>query len=208
VGTTSDAAKAVRPVFVGSVIEAGALLAAWIFVAGWAYVYAYYEQFAININSLNIPAHHFPVFVFAFMASLEWEGIILALLFIGIGMILFWGTQIEKKSWALVFGFTLIVVFIFSFILAARGGRKLARLNSGADSSLPRIVVQLKDGVPIRHADVDQALKSSNLRLLVEQDDRLFVFEPLSAGQGRVTLKVYEFKRGEVIYSILSHSHR
>jgi hypothetical protein len=186
-----------KPGFLKSVVSAFGLVTAWVFVVGWAYLHAYYVYFGLNIDSLDFPVYHYFVFCYTQFVGFSWSGV-------GIGAVLFafflvtWaGTQTVRKGRAVLISCAYLFMFWAGFHLAVRNGKSAAIHDMGLHSPLPLIALELPEQKEkeIHDGATEEALNSSDLRLLLETKDQLFVFVPVDTNGQSVRVSVLAVDR-------------
>jgi hypothetical protein len=190
--------------FLESIFGAAGLVAAWLFILGWRYLYTYYQHFGVNINSLNFPVYHYLAFSVPQFTSFGWLRVLSVFLATFLLLVLAWvGMKTQSKP---------LAFFIIACCLAlVWGGSYLARLNGssaasqdmaeGPGSSLPVILMELKDRKNLNASpEIDEALQPAIFRLLLENGDRLFVFKPPGPDADRI--QVLEIGRNDVSTSM------
>jgi hypothetical protein len=191
------------PGFLKSVLGASGLITAWVFVMGWAYLYTYYEYFGVNVNSLGFPVYHYLLFCFAQFVTFRWTGVLIGLLIVAVFLLTWAGTTTVKKTWAVSISVSYLVLFWIGFHFAVVDGASTAVEDMGVNSSLPLISVELKDSNRrFKYGMIEQTLQSQYLRLLLSNEDRLFVFVPVDTTQQVVHVRVVEVDRSDIVATI------
>jgi hypothetical protein len=188
--------------FLKSVVSSFALVTAWVFVIGWTYLHTYYVYFGVNIDSLDFPLYHHFVFCYAQFVAFSWSGIGIALLLLAFFLLTWAGTQTTRKAFAVLICCAYLFMFWAGFQLAVRNGRTAAIHDMGLSSPLPRIMLEFGDAKKIQYSDTEEAVNSSDLRLLLETKDQLFVFVPVDTTAPKVYVNVLEIDRHEVPLSM------
>ncbi len=190
-----------RPGFLASVLGSGAIITAWVFVLGWTYLHAYYQFFGINVNALGFPVYHYLVFLFAQFVSFHLQGWLLGSMMLGVFLLTWVGNTVERLHWAVLIGFLLMCFFWGGFRLAERDATYAALQDMGPNTSRPLITLEFKDKHQFQYGAVEEEVESSNLRLLLENEDRIFVFEPLKTYNGPMYVDVLALDRKELVVS-------
>ncbi len=183
--------------FLKSVVSAFALVTAWIFVVGWAYLHTYYAYFGVNVDSLDFPVYHFFVFCYTQFVAFTWSGLGIAILLLAFFLITWIGTQTTRRSLALLISCAYLFMFWAGFQLAVYNGKVAALHNVGLRSPLPEIMLEFESTKKIQYSAAEEAVDSSDLRLLLETKDQLFVFVPVDTTAPKVHVSVLTIDRRE-----------
>ena len=175
-----DEANSEKPTgFLKSVVSAFALVTAWVFVVGWAYLHTYYAYFGVNVDSLDFPVYHYFVFCYTQFVAFSWSGVGIAVLLLAFFLTTWAGTQTVRKAWAVLICCAYIVMFWAGFELAVSNGKMAAMHDMGLRSPLPEVMLELGALQKVQYAATEAAVNSDRLRLLLETKDQLFVFVPV-----------------------------
>ena len=188
--------------FLKSVVSAFALVTAWVFVVGWTYLHTYYIYFGVNVDSLDFPIYHNFVFCYTQFVAFSWSGMGIAILLLAFFLITWAGTQTVRKPWAVLICCAYLFMFWAGFQLALYNGKVAAMHDMGLHSPLPEIMLELEDSKKIHYGATEEAVNSSELRLLLETKDQLFVFVPVDATAPKVHVSVLEINRHEAPLSM------
>jgi hypothetical protein len=193
-----------KPGFLKSVVSAFGLVTAWVFVVGWAYLHAYYAYFGVNVDSLDFPAYHYLIFCYTQFVTFSWSGVGIAAVLFAFFLITWAGTQTVRKAWAVLISCTYLFMFWAGFHLAVRNGKNAAVHNMGLRSPLPLITLELakEKKKEIQDGATEEALGSSDLRLLLETKEQLFVFVPVDTTSQSVRVSVLAIDRQETPLSM------
>lgn len=194
-----------RPVdrsgFLASALSSGAIITAWVFVLGWTYLHAYYQFFGINVNALVFPVYHYLVFFFAQFVSFHWQGWLLGAMMLVVFMVIWIGNMVRRVYWAILIGVLLLGLFWGGFHVAERDATYAALQDMGPASSYPVVTLEFKTRPQFQYGAVQDELASSDLRLLLENEDRIFVFQPLKTYDAPIYLDVLALDRKDLIVS-------
>jgi hypothetical protein len=188
--------------FLKSVVSAFALVTAWVFVVGWAYLHTYYAYFGVNIDSLDFPVYHYFVFCYTQFVAFRWSGLGIAVLLLAFFLITWAGTQTVQKWLAVLIGCAYLFMFWAGFQLAVRNGETAAMENMGLRSPLPEIMLEFGDEKRFQYAATEKTVNSSDLRLLLETKDQLFVFVPVDTTAPKIHVSVLVIDRHEAPLSM------
>ncbi len=198
-----DEANSEKPTgFLKSVVSAFALVTAWVFVVGWAYLHTYYAYFGVNVDSLDFPVYHYFVFCYTQFVAFSWSGVGIAVLLLAFFLTTWAGTQTVRKAWAVLICCAYIVMFWAGFELAVSNGKMAAMHDMGLRSPLPEVMLELGALQKVQYAATEAAVNSDRLRLLLETKDQLFVFVPVDTAGPKVQVSVLEIDRHEVPMSM------
>ena len=192
------------PGFLESVFGAGGLVAAWIFAFGWTYLRTYYWQFGVNINTLDFPVHHYLAYCFQQLVSSSWtKELLLSVLILMVITVASLGVRTQSKKLAFLFGGLYLLLFGVGFHMANSNGRSAALDDMVAETTtLPTITLEFKDGFKaagrFESGDISNALRVKKFRLLLENGDRLFVFDPVASADNETELRVLEIDRRDL----------
>jgi hypothetical protein len=191
------------PAFLKSIFGAGGLLTAWVFVLGWAYLYTYYEYFGLNLNSLGFPVYHYLLFCFAQFVSFRWRGLLVGLMVLVVFLLTWEGMAVRRKIWATLVAAAYLALFWIGFHFAVTDGAGRAVEDMGQKSYLPLISLEFKSpGQQFKYGAIEQTLASDELRLLLENGDRLFVFVPVNTEMPIARVSLVEVDRRDVFVSM------
>jgi hypothetical protein len=194
-----------NPEFLKGVFGAGGLLTAWIFVMGWSYLYTYYEYFGLNINSLELPIYQYFVFCFTQFVSFRWNTFLVAPMILGVFMLTWLGTSVRRKRWGIAVAVAYLALFWLGFWFSVTDGTKRAVEDMSVSSYLPLITLEFK--IPdqsFKYGAIEQSLASNQLRLLIENKDRLFVFVPVNTSDPVAHVTLFEIDRKDVFVTMRS----
>ncbi len=157
-----------------------ALVAAWLYVAGWTYARHYFRRFEVGLLGLDIP-HEYYLMYGSWVVKRWWWAVLIMVL---IALISYY--------WPPVRGFWLgrgrplaVVLVCVAFLLAPFLGRQSAHAYyerwSGADfRPYPRVKVWLKPNAqdPAVMQAIAEDLPEGCHRLLLQSKSALYVFRP------------------------------
>jgi hypothetical protein len=192
----------VPPGFLSTVIGTGTLITAWLFAVGWTYLHTYYRHFGVNINSLKFASSQYVVFAFAQFVSFPRARLLLGLLCLCVVLFVWWGASAKKPLWVALLAVIYLLLFWGGFLVAYAEAHEAALKDMRVGSSLPRIVIEMKKDNDSKFDLVDQIIRSADLRILIEDDDRLLVFVPQQLSGTTATVRVLDVRRQEVLYSV------
>jgi hypothetical protein len=184
--------------FLHSTLGAGTIIVAWIFVLGWTYLHVYYTYFGINLNSLDFPTYHFLTFFFAQFVSFQWRGLFLGVLILGVFCLAWFGSVVRNRIAGLLVGLGFVALFWLGFHVAEANASQAAKEDMGKASSLPQIAIEFKQPKTFVDGDIDAIINSSDLRLLLEDKDHLFVFVPVDLDHSPVYVNSVGIEKSEV----------
>lgn len=187
--------------FLKSALGSSAIITGWVFVLGWTYLHTYYQYFGININALGFPVYHYFVFFFAQFVSFQWKGLLLGGMMLGVFVVSWLGNSVNRWYWAIVVGVLLLAFFWGGFHIAERDATYAALQDMGPNTSRPIVTLEFKEPPHFQYGAVEDELGSSNLRLLLENEDRIFLFEPLKTYAGPLYIDVLALDRKDLIVS-------
>ena len=178
--STSQAGPSLGDVVSGAALGVG-LLTAWLYVAGWTYVYYYFDRFGIPLLMTDLPREHF----FVYGGLTVWKNLVVAAVVAVLAAILtafaVRHRQRIGRGWLVGLSF---VAFVALSALARQAGIHTAyedyATQRGADyRAYPRIIVE--------HAGsgtADPATKALDIaasgcaRLILFNKERLFLIRP------------------------------
>lgn len=184
--------------FLHSTLGAGTIIVAWIFVLGWTYLHVYYTYFGININSIDFPTYHYLTFLFAQFVSFQWRGLFLGALILGVFCLAWFGNIVRNKITGLLVGLGFLALFWVGFHVAEANAAQAAKEDMGKSSTLPQIAVEFKQPKTFVDGDLEDALNSADLRLLLEDKDHLLVFVPVDVQHSPVYVNTVSIEKSEV----------
>jgi hypothetical protein len=194
-----------NPEFLKGVLGAGGLLTAWIFVMGWSYLYTYYEYFGLNINSLELPIYQYFLFCFTQFVSFRWNAFIVAPMILGLFMLTWMGTSVRRKRWGFAVAVASLALYWIGFRFSVSDGTKRAIEDMSDSSYLPLITLEFKNpNQAFKYGVIEQSLNSNQLRLLIENKDRLFVFVPVNTSDPIARVTLFEIDRKDVFVTMRS----
>jgi hypothetical protein len=166
---------------VSSVSAALGLIAAWLYVAGWTYSYAYFDRFRIPLLLVDIPFQHMLVYGgLVVLKNLLLSALIAALSIVGLWSLSRWSRQLGR-----FFVNTIIVGGIVGgFALAHAGGIRTAENDFQAERSsdyeaYPRSRLMLKKDMAETPSEaLGDASTTDCSRLVAATKDRLFLIRP------------------------------
>lgn len=178
--------------FLSAVFGVSSMITAWVFVTGWSYLHTYYAFFGININSLDVPVSHFLVFCFTQFVSFRWTGVGVGLLIVLVFVLVWVGAVTHRKITALLVGMSYLFLVWLGFRISYTDAKTAALRDMSKGSPLPRVLIEVDTSKPIMHEDVQAPLESSDLRLLLETKDRVYVFVPVDSARKPTYVQVLE----------------
>ena len=184
--------------FLHSTLGAGTIITAWIFVLGWTYLHVYYTYFGININSLDFPIYHYLTFFFAQFVSFQLRGLFLGALIVAVFCLAWFGNMVRNRIAGLLVGLGFLTLFWLGFHVAEANASQAAKEDMGKNSALPQIAVEFKQPKTFVDGDLDAIMNSSDLRLLLENKDQLFVFVPVDIQNTPVYVNAVSIEKSEV----------
>jgi hypothetical protein len=165
---------------ISSVGAALGLVAAWLYVAGWAYAYAYFDRFRIPLMMLDIPFDHMLVYGGLVVLKNFSLAALIALLIVGLWSLSRWARRLGRFLVSTI----LVVAVVGIFALAHAGGLKTAdddfQVERRSDyNAYPRLRLLLKKEVTDSPTEAlgDTATTDCG-RLLAATKDRLFLIRP------------------------------
>ena len=166
---------------VSSVGAALGLIAAWLYVAGWTYAYAYFDQFRIPLLLVDIPFQHMLVYGGLVFLKNIWISVLIATIVIaGLWSLSKWFRQLGQ-----FFANTAIVIGIAAvFALAHLGGVQTANDDFQAERSTdfeayPRLRLMLKSDMPSTSSAVlGDTTTTDCSRVVAATKDKLFLIRP------------------------------
>lgn len=173
------------PPSLGDIVSAAgltvALVTAWLYVAGWTYAYAYFQNFHIPLLMLDIPVEHMLSYGGLVVIKTPWSAVVILLLVLAalLALMRFAARLGRFGTSALLVGLVLLL-----FGLAHLGGRGVAGADvawiRGTDyAAYPRVRLSWT-GTDIPPATVvSEILKTDCGRLLAVSKERLFVIRPV-----------------------------
>jgi hypothetical protein len=166
---------------VSSVGAALGLIAAWLYVAGWTYAYAYFDRFRIPLLLVDIPFQHMLVFGgLVFLKNLWLSAPIATLVIFGLWSLSRWFRQLGR----FIVNTAIVVGIIGGFALAHAGGILTANDDFQAERSsdyeaYPRLrLILKKDMAETPSEALGDAATTDCDRLLAATKDRLFLVRP------------------------------
>jgi hypothetical protein len=166
---------------VSSVGAALGLIAAWLYVAGWTYAYAYFDRFRIPLLLVDIPFQH--MLVYGGLVALKnfWLAVLTgALVIFGL-----WSLSRRSRQLGRFFVNAAIVVGIGAvFALAHAGGIRTADDDFRAERSsdyeaYPRLRLLLKKDIAETPTEaLGDAATTDCTRLVAATKDRVFLIRP------------------------------
>ncbi len=166
---------------ISSVGAALGLIAAWLYVAGWTYAYAYFDRFRIPLLLVDIPFQHMLVYGGLVVLKNLWSSVLIAaLVIVGLWSLARWFRQLGR----FFVNTTIVVGILGGFALAHAGGIRTAnddfQAERGSDYvAYPRLRLMLKKDTAETPSEAfrDTAMTDCN-RLLAATKDRLFLIRP------------------------------
>jgi hypothetical protein len=166
---------------ISSVGAALGLIAAWLYVAGWTYAYAYFDRFRIPLLLVDIPFQHMLVYGGLVVLKNFWSSVLIAILVI-VGLGVLW--RGSRRLGRFFVNTTIVVGIIGGFALAHAGGIRTAIGEFEAErnsdyEAYPRLRVMLKRDVASTSSEVlgDTATTDCG-RLVAATKDRLVLIRP------------------------------
>jgi hypothetical protein len=184
------------------VLGTGTLMTAWVFTVGWTYLHTYYRHFGVNINSLNFAPSQYFVFAFVQFVSFPNGRFLLGALSVCAAVLVAWSTLSKRLTWLAVLSVLYLLLLLGGFRTAYRQAHEAALKDMQEGSSLPRILLQMKKDNNSKYNMIDQIIRSPDLRILIEDDDRLLVFVPKRLNAPTAIVRVLEVRHQEVLYSV------
>jgi hypothetical protein len=172
--------------FLKTILGASALVTAWLFVLGWTYLHNYYRYFGINVNELNLPTYHYLLFSFAQFVSFRLPGLFLAIMMILILLLLWAAMRTRRALVAVLITAAYLAIFWCGFLISAHDARSAAFHDMGPNSSLPQFVFELKNNPAFQDQTIQSAVQFPDLRLLLTNSNRIFVFEALDTDPAKM----------------------
>jgi len=191
-----------QPGFLKSVFSAFAVVTAWVFVVGWAYLHTFFQFFGINTASLDFPVYHYCVFCFTQFVAFSSSGIALGILLLLLVLITWAGVQTTRKALAVAIGCGYLIIFWAGFHLATEHARTKAISVMGLDSPQPHILLEFEAVRTFQHDDLAKMLGSPDLRLLLETNDQLYVFVPVNTSDPHFSINVATIDRHQTPFSM------
>jgi hypothetical protein len=188
--------------FLHSTLGAGTIITAWIFVLGWTYLHVYYTYFGININSLDFPVYHYLTFFFTQFVSFELGGLFLGALILAVFALAWFGNIVRRRINGVVVGLGFLALFWLGFHVSEANAARAAKEDMAKASTLPQIAIELKEQHTFVDGDVEAILGSSDLRLLLEDKDHLFVFVPVDLKRHPLYVNTVSIDKSEVISTL------
>lgn len=195
---TQKKKKDVTDSFLHSTLGAGTIITAWIFALGWTYLHVYYTYFGININSLDFPIYHYLTFFFAQFVSFQLRGLFLGMLITAVFCLAWFGNMVRNRIAGLLVGLGFLTLFWLGFHVAEANASQAAKEDMGKSSTLPQIAVEFKQPKTFVDGDLDAIMNASDLRLLLEDNDQLFVFVPVDIHHTPVYVNMVSIEKSEV----------
>ncbi len=168
------------------------MVVAFVFFTGWAYAYHYFAHFKVGLLALNLPIATYPGFSFWVFQAWWWLFLpyvcLVVMLVFFEPRLAFWWARI-KENRPLLLMHVQVILTLSAFLLAwwATGisaERYFQGQKANRFSDLPRVGVWLnKPPVDETLRELYEELPKGVYRLLLENQDRLFLFKPSSDGQ-------------------------
>jgi hypothetical protein len=187
--------------FLKSVISAFSLVTAWTFVMGWTYLHSFYSLFGININSLDFPVYQYLVFCYTQFTASFLSALGMSALMVSFFLLTWAGVGATKLRLALAVSIGYLLLFGGGFLIAVHNARTAAIRYMSIGTPLPKVMLETGDA-KLKYAAIDEALESSDLRLLLETKDQIFVFRPVDTVQPLAKVRLIAIDRHSVPISM------
>lgn len=166
---------------VSSVGAALGLIAAWLYVAGWTYAYAYFDRFRIPLLLVDIPFQHMLIYGGLVLLKHLWSSVLTAaLVIIGLWSLSRWSRQLGR----FLVNTAIVVGIAGGFVLAHAGGIRTAnddfQAERGSDyEAYPRLRLMLKKDMAETPLEaLGDAATTDCTRLVAATKDRVFLIRP------------------------------
>jgi hypothetical protein len=191
--------------FLKRTLGASTIITAWLFVVGWAYLHTYFAYFGINIASLDFSIYTYFAEDFAQLVSNNAHGVLFGLLILCMFTLIWFGDRVIHKIAGLAIGVAVLLLFWIGFQLARTNAFRAAQRDIELrTSALPLVNAEFSDHHDFVDGDISVFLESSDLRLLWETKDTLFVFVPVNTAQPQVFVRVLALDRSKILASLRS----
>lgn len=182
------------------------LIAAWLYAAGWAYEYAYFDRFRIPLLLIDIPFEHTLVYGGLVILKNLWLSALIAILaIVGLWTLSHWSRHLGR-----FFVNTIIVGGILGgFALAHAGGIRTANDDYQAErqsdyEAYPRLRLMLKNETTDKPNEaLGDTLTTYCSRLVAATKDRLFLIRPSRDAPG-ADIDTYVIANDQVLATRLS----
>jgi hypothetical protein len=164
------------------------LISAWLYVAGWIYAYHYFDRFRIPLLLVELPREH----LFVYGGLTLWKNLVWTVVgaVIAAGLVVLAVVLRQPLGRLGLTGLTVLGVIVL-FALARSAGISTAQadfLDQRASdyAAYPRVIVTLAQDALSADRD-DEALaivRSGCVRLLLFNDERLFLIRPIRNAPG------------------------
>ncbi|MCB1805293.1 MAG: hypothetical protein KDJ99_09140 [Candidatus Competibacteraceae bacterium] len=188
-----SASKGVTRALLLDVATALTLLSALVYLAGWTYAYHYFGQFKLGLLMLDIPTHYY--FMYGFWVFKAWVWIVIAVYLLLLlpfpldeSYLLGWLRKLKVTPFLQRNLEVLLIVLAFwlSWWLAVTSAASYYQTQQQKGFiDYPNIRVWLKSPAP-NDAGLQalyQALPQGGYRLLLQNEDKLFLLKPPQDGK-------------------------
>ncbi len=190
------------------------MVASFLYTAGWAFAYRYFEQFHVGMSALDLQREYY--FIYGFQVMLDHPFLmcfILLIICLGLFLAPLVGPRLSRSSDAAVVFFFLVLALAAFFWTGYKLGRTTAESRFHEERAkdypaYPRVVVRLKHGSsptsPGAALPREKArLKKGCHRLLFQGKDKIFVFraigDVLAADLPTIVIPMSEVESFEIL---------
>jgi hypothetical protein len=137
-------------------------------------------------------------FFFAQFVSFGWRGLYLGTLILAAFFLAWVGEGARNWVSALLVGLGFLLLFWVGFHVAESNATEAAQQDMGMASTLPQVEIEFKQPSALVNGDLQTALNSPNLRLVLEDDTHLFVFVPVDLTKVSALVETVSIERSQV----------
>jgi len=161
------------------VAEGSIVLAAFLFLAGWSYIYGYYRSFGLSLGDFDLPAA--VTLTFSFPVIFRWP----VLLVIFATALVYLVLRRHATRWHIPSSLLLLVFLAIAAGLVSTLGQQFAMAKARRDmveqsSTLPRVTTLTTnvEGKGVAPLCSEASGAKPHFRLLLHTHDSFFLFEP------------------------------